>query len=269
MVKENVPLSAYTTMGVGGCARKAVFASTVAELADAAEAGGVVLGRGSNIVAADSGYDGTVVFVRADGIRLTLDGVYAEAGATLAALAAFCRRQGLSGLEWAAGIPGTVGGAAVMNAGAFGGDFASAVLYVDTLGGRLEKAACGFGYRTSAIESAVLGACFAVSPDTPAAIGARIEKFATVRRATQPQGKSAGSVFRAAGLPAAVYIDRAGLKGTRVGGALVSEKHANFIVNTGGATAADVRALVKHIQQTVRARYGVQLIEEIRYLGDF
>ena len=90
-----------------------------------------------------------------------------------------------------------------------------------------------------------------------------------MRRATQPQGKSAGSVFRAADLPAAVYIDRAGLKGTRVGGALVSEKHANFIVNTGDATAADVRALVKHIQQTVRARYGVQLIEEIRYLGDF
>lgn len=269
MVKENVSLADMTTMGVGGRARRVVYATCAAEFAEAVAGGGHVLGRGSNIVASDRGFDGTLVLAPKVRLQLSADGVYADAGVSLSSLAAFCKRNGLTGLEWAAGIPGSVGGAAVMNAGAFGGQFSDTAVYVDTVDGRLDVGRCGFGYRASNIAGAVTGACFKVAGDEPERIAARIRKLAAVRRATQPQGKSAGSVFKAADKPAAVYIDGAGLKGLRIGGATVSVKHANFIINEGNATAADIVALVKRIREVVFERYAVILEEEIRYLGEF
>lgn len=276
MMQENVPLAGLTTMGVGGRARKLVFAETDAQLRDAVPigeygtaTGTVVIGRGSNLLVSDNGFDGTVVAVRTDRIRMTPEGVYASAGVTLGRLAKFCLEHELTGLEWAAGIPGSVGGAAMMNAGAFGSDFGACALYVDTVFARNNACDCGFSYRHSGLHEPVVGACFAVRGDSRERIAARMRDFATLRRQKQPRGASAGSVFKAADKPAAVYLDGAGLKGRRIGGAEVSRKHANFIINSGGATAADVKALIECCKATVYERYGVILVEEVRYLGEF
>lgn len=271
MYRQDVPLRGLTTMGIGGPAREVCFAASVEELAEAVARGATVLGRGSNIIASDAGYAGLLAVTRFADIRSTPDGVYAQAGATFARTAAFCLNNGLSGLEWAAGIPGSVGGGAVMNAGAFGGDVASSVVYLEVLDGgirRIEPRDCGFGYRASALRGVVTGVCFRVRGASREGIRALQGKYAAMRRASQPQGKSAGSVFKGGAEPAGKYIEQAGLKGMRMGGAKISELHANFIINDRGAAASDVKGLIRLAKEVVGERFGVLLQEEVRYLGE-
>jgi UDP-N-acetylmuramate dehydrogenase len=190
---------------------------------------------------------------------------------------------GLSGLEFACGIPGLVGGAAVMNAGAFNSSVSDIIDYVEVLREkevvRLNKSECGFSYRQSSFKNndIVSGVKFSLKTAKAADIDLKLRRFREFRNQTQPVGHSAGSTFKAVAdadlpsvkIPAAFYIDRAGLKGRRVGGAVVSEKHANFIINTGAASANDIRALIAEVKRTVYNEFGVRLEEEIRYLGDF
>jgi UDP-N-acetylmuramate dehydrogenase len=242
-----------------------------------------VIGGGSNLLVADSGVDGLVIrallmhseVVERDGQLIVL----AEAGVTLANLARRLAKQGFSGLEWAANVPGTVGGAAVNNAGAFGGDTASCLMsatVVDAAGSRRRLLASDlrYAYRTSALKRGELGVVavervdFRVARADVAEATRRVNAFNAQRMRTQPRILSAGSVFaNPAETFAGKLIDEAGLKGLRVGGAEISEQHANFIVNLGGASARDVFALMRAAQTTVFARTGVWLHPEIELFG--
>lgn len=282
---ENEPLAAHTSFRIGGPA--AVFAQPRTEeelrallaLAGEWDIAPVVLGAGTNVLAPDEGLDTLVICTRGSlgTLDLTGDGrIEAGAGVTLARLASFACERGLSGLEFAHGIPGTVGGGTVMNAGAYGGELAQVqtrtwAMAADGSARCREGAQQGFGYRRSAFSRGgeiVTRAEYVLTPDDPAAIRARMEELAQKRRASQPLDKpSAGSTFkRPEGAFAAALIDQAGLKGLRIGGAAVSEKHAGFVVNLGGATAEDVKALIALVQARVLARSGFRLEPEVRIL---
>lgn len=284
LVRLDEPMARHTTMGVGGPAAAFVTPGGADELAHAlrafrrAGARTFVLGCGSNLVVSDDGYDGVIVST-AGLRRASVDGdaLTCEAGVPLPQAAGIACRAGLSGLEFAAGIPGSVGGACAMNAGAYGGCMADVVESVDAIDadGRivtLSAGELGFGYRRSAILDdglVVVRARLSLSPDSHEAIRSRMVANAERRRSSQPSGRSAGSAFKRPGgdVPAARLIDEAGLRGYAVGGAKVSEVHAGFVVNAGGATAADVRAVIGHVADEVRARFGVELEPEIRFLG--
>ncbi len=279
------PLAPHSTFRLGGAADLALFPKSRAELCRALEllrdAGvpSTVIGGGSNVVFPDEGLRGATVFTSACR-ALALDGerITAEAGVRLSALATAACEAGLGGAEFAHGIPGTVGGAVFMNAGAFGGSIADICIksdYYDTKTGEIVTL-CGdaqaFGNRTSAYEKnphrIILGATFLLHPASREEILAIMQDLMSRRRRTQPlEFPSAGSVFkRPEGHFAGKLIEDCGLKGYRIGGAEVSEKHAGFIINRGGATAADVRALVAHIKETVLRETGVTLECEIKFL---
>lgn len=267
-------LSAYTTFGIGGAARRILTAQSRGELIDLAPCA-LVLGRGSNVLVSDDGYDGDVVINRYDETSLVGNVVTVGSGASIAATAALCARAGLSGLEWAIGIPGTVGGAVRMNAGAFGGAVSDRLLYADVLrDGRvvkLDNAALGFSYRHSAVadDDVVVSAAFLLDRDNAAAALARCGEYTALRRQKQPAGKSAGSVFKnPKGVSVAKVLDGAGLKGLRNGGAVISPIHANIIVNIGDATADDVCGLIRIMRSELEAR-GLEAKEEIIYVGGF
>ncbi len=282
-LRRDHPLAPYTTWRVGGPARWFLEVATEAELRDAvaaAEAAQVpwrILGDGSNLWVADAGVEGLVVRNRVQGWRwLRREGeegeVAAASGQGLARLGRELAAAGWAGLEWAATVPGTVGGAVVGNAGAFGGDVASVLIWARVwIGGREEVwpvRRLEYGYRHSALkgrpEVLVLEAAFRVRRADPALLLERIRTWSERRRATQPPGATAGSVFRnPPGDHAGRLIEAAGLKGLRIGGARVSEVHANFIVTEPGARAADVRALIERIQAEVEARFGVRLEPEV------
>ena len=237
----------------------------------------VIVGNGTNLLVRDEGVRAPVIHIgealsniHIDGERLT-----AGAGASLSRIATAARDAGLSGLEFAHGIPGSLGGAVVMNAGAYGGemkDVVASVRYLDETGALRETADAGFSYRRSRFsdgEGVILGAALRLTPWDPAEIAARMHELWEKRSSSQPLSKpSAGSAFkRPATGYAAAMIDGAGLKGFKLGGAQVSEKHAGFVINTGGATCADVLALMAHIQEAVEREYGVLLEPEVRIIG--
>lgn len=259
-------LKKLTSLGVGGT----IGTLTVAERPEEVEPS-VVLGRGTNVLAPDGGLRAALL-PRITGLKLTPDGLYAGAGEAIAAAAVFAAEAGLTGLEWAAGIPGSVGGAVFGNAGAFGTSVSDALVFCEVSDGgtvrRLNRESCGFTVRASAVRGVVTGACFKVRPGDKSGIYAAMRKYAAFRRATQPRGRTAGSTFKAADRPAGWSLDRAGLKGERVGGAFVSGLHANFIINDGTASAADVVALIRVMKERVYAEFGVALEEEIVYLGE-
>lgn len=285
--RRDEPLAPYTAMRVGGPADLLVVCRTTEEVVEAvrrARAAGVpwrALGGGCNVLVSDAGVRGLVIIHRADRTRIEADGtVWAEAGASVAALARETAARGLAGLEWAAGLPGTVGGAVVGNAGAFGGDVASVLVSVTLLepdGEVTERPATWmeFAYRESRIKRmgpenrpVVLAAMFRLSPGDPAALAARMEEILAWRRTRHPSGATMGSTFKnPPGNHAGRLIEAAGLKGYRVGGAAVSELHANFLINTGSATAADVRALIRHIQAEVERQFGIHLEPEVEFIG--
>ena len=267
-------LSDWTTFGIGGEALQISVARSIGALAELS-AEGLVLGNGSNVLVSDDGYDGNVVINRYE--ELVRFGRLVEVGSGMALprLCAFLAENGLSGLEWAAGIPGTVGGAVVMNAGAFGGQTSDRLVYADVLRGgmvvRLGKDELGFGYRTSGISGAdtVLCAAFELFDDSPGAIADKCRAYNRIRREKQPAGRSAGSIFKnPCGASVGAVLDRAGLKGLKKGGAQISQKHANIIVNTGGASARDVVYLIS-IMKAVLVDNGIEAQEEIRYIGGF
>ena len=278
------PMSRHTTFQIGGPADRFAAVETLPQLKallQALESQGLpylVLGKGSNLLVSDKGIRGAVLLLSGEFKAVTLleDGlVRAGAGASLASVCRFAQEHSLTGLEFAHGIPGTLGGAVVMNAGAYGGEMVqvlTAVTYLDGAGEEhtLPAAACALTYRHSRFSDRpdwlVLEAELELRPGDGEAIRARMDELAAKRREKQPlEWPSGGSTFkRPEGHFAGALIEGAGLKGLRVGGAQVSEKHAGFIVNTGGATAADVLALVETIRARVREKYGVELELEIR-----
>ena len=280
------PMAKHTTMRVGGPADLFVTAHNAFELkglvrfARARAIPLFLLGRGSDLVVSDAGIRGLVVEVRAEATQLDGDRYTAEAGVPMARAATETQRAGLSGLEYGLAIPGTVGGAVCANAGAHGGETArvleaATVLLGDGTEAVLAASELEFRYRHSRFKDhrgeIVLAAAFRLAPADPAEITARLDEIRRWRREHQPLGlPSAGSVFRNPdGDSAGRLIDSLGLKGRRIGGAVVSEKHANFIVNDQRGTAADVRRLVEAVSAEVRDRLGIELQLEIEFAGDW
>jgi UDP-N-acetylmuramate dehydrogenase len=290
-------LAPHTTFRIGGPADLFIEAKTIPELiqcAALAEQHGVpvfILGNGSNLLVRDGGIRGLVIENHCDDFTLHITNadiaiLHAESGASLPGVANRFARQGWSGLEWAIGVPGTIGGAVVGNVGAHGGCIADNLLSVSILdaGGtarQLPKTELAFDYRSSRFKRAkgeiVLSADFEMKRDDPQACVARMNEYIEHRRRTQPTEPSVGSMFKnPPGDPSASLragfagrlIDQAGLKGTRVGGVEVSQVHANFFVNRGGATASDVLRLVEIVRGRVREKFGVELELEIEVVGD-
>ncbi len=284
-IRENEPMSAHTSFRIGGPARLFIspksekeFCLCVRLLRENGEKP-FILGRGTNLLVRDGGFDGAVIHVGEGFDRICVTGstVHAEAGAALAAIASAAMQHSLTGMEFAHGIPGSLGGALLMNAGAYGGemkDIVEFVRYLDPEGNIREREVqdCGFGYRSSFFEEdgcIILGARLVLAPSSKELVAARMRELSEKRIASQPLDKpSAGSTFkRPVGGYAAAMIDQAGLKGFQIGGAAVSEKHAGFVVNLGGATCADVEAVMAHVQQEVEKAFGVLLEPEVRILG--
>ena len=283
-LRENEPMARHTSWRVGGPADRYYTPSSIDDLRQflaslPADEPIFWVGLGSNLLVRDGGVRGTVICTHGvlAGLERLADGsVRAEAGVPCAKLARQCVRWGLGSAEFFAGIPGTVGGALAMNAGAFGGETWSHVLFVETVDRqgvlhRRDKDAYDISYRSvrGPGEEWFLAATFRFREDAKAST-ADIKALLARRKASQPIGlPSCGSVFRnPPGDHAARLIESAGLKGRRIGGAEVSEKHANFIINTGGASAADIEALVTRVQERVEAASGVRLQPEVRVLGE-
>ena len=283
-LREDEPMSRHTTFRIGGPAALMALPRTVGEAKAAVKAARALevepffLGNGSNLLAADGGYPGFVVKLAGDfdQIREVNRGLEAGSAVLLSRLSNALLGRGLTGLEFAGGIPGSVGGAVIMNAGAYGGEVAQVLesaTFLDESGEvrTLPAPECGFGYRKSVFSDRkclILKARFHLEQGGPAAIKARMEELAAKRREKQPlEYPSAGSMFkRPPGHFAAALIDQCGLKGLTVGGAQVSEKHAGFVVNRGGATCADVLALVDQVKGEVLRQTGVELEMEVKVL---
>lgn len=283
-VTKDEPMSRHTSFRIGGPAKRMAFPQNGEQmvllmgLAEECGAETLVIGNGTNLLAADEGLDRLVIDVSEamHDIRMGENGVItAEAGVSLARLADFACRQGLTGLEFAHGIPGTLGGAVCMNAGAYDGEMKQVIETVTVLfpseGIRtLTGEEMAFGYRRSLLtdrpDGVVLRAAVRLTPGDPAAIRAKMQELMARRKASQPlEWPSAGSTFkRPAGHFAGTLIDQCGLKGLTVGGAQVSEKHAGFVINKGGATCADVTALIAQVQERVLAETGVRLEPEVK-----
>ncbi len=284
--EKEVLLAPFTSIGIGGPAEMLFKAEDVGSLVRAVRLAtdhGIpytLLGGGSNVLIPDEGLPGLVILNRCRKWSVEGEGIHAEAGAPFAGLARRAIRAGLAGLEWAVSIPGTVGGAVVGNAGAYGGDIASVLESVELLtpDGRRETWSAeqmGYGYRTSRLKEAtergdrwiVLEATFRLKRSDRESLRKLAEGYLNHRRRTQPKEPSIGSTFRnPPGDYAGRLLDVAGLKGYRVGGAQVSPVHANFVVNVGGATASDVRAVMEEMQRRVREMFGIDLEPEILIL---
>jgi len=293
--RRDEPLSRYTTVGLGGPADFVLTVRSVDELVEAVSLAARqhvpywVLGDGSNVLASDAGIRGLVIRNRAKTVTFRHSGtgviLRAESGANLSSLARRCASRGLAGLGWAAGIPGTVGGAVVGNAGAHGGNVAGSLRSVTVLDADLRSrdysaAELGFGYRSSArkrahtgqgqSERVVLTADFDLRPAPAEELQAQLEEVLAHRKGTQPPGASMGCMFKnPTGDYAGRLIDQAGLKDLCIGGARISPVHANFIINEGDATAEDVRQLMARAWHEVKDRFGVELEPEIELIGDW
>lgn len=302
-LRKNVSLERYTAARIGGPADFLLEVASADELARACcilwqeELPFTILGGGSNVLVSDAGLRGVALINRARGIHF--DGtvhpptVWAESGANFGGLARQAAVRGLSGLEWAAGIPGTLGGAVVGNAGAHGGDMAGNLLVAEILHrerGREQWSVdrLGYQYRTSVLKftrAAQVGAdkSPARSPDTvvlaatlklehsdPGQVRAKIDEYVTQRHRTQPPGASMGSMFKnPPGDYAGRLIEAAGLKGARIGDAQISSLHANFFINLGQASATDIYRLVQLARRNVAEKFAVELELEIELLGDW
>ncbi|MBC7267044.1 MAG: UDP-N-acetylmuramate dehydrogenase [Coriobacteriia bacterium] len=285
-IRANEPMSRFTSFRIGGPADLLVMCDTVSDLALATEVLGeeqvpwVVIGKGTNLLVSDEGYRGAVLLLGREFRTRVREGqaIRAGAGAVLAHLVQDAFHYGLAGLEFAVGIPGTLGGALAMNAGSrdvwMSSVVESVTLFVPGRGLELVHGSeVEWGYRRSGLDARgiIVEAELKLREGEPARIRHEMERSLARRKQTQPIGKPcAGSVFvNPEGESAGRLIEQAGLKNTRLGGARVSEIHANFIVNDGGATAADVLGLIRKIKLIVKETHGVELRLEIRFLGDF
>ena len=285
-LRRNVPMRDYTSFRIGGAADAVLFAQSEEQLVRAVrlckEAGEryLVVGNGSNLLVSDRGIRDLVIIIRDafSQVSFSDETMTVGAGVRLTAAAQVAAGQSLSGLEFAYGIPGLVGGALAMNAGAYGGEMAQIVQSARILepNGEIHEFSneqMEFGYRKSALKNGriALSATLLLHRGEEEAIRARMAQYKSARQEKQPLSfPSAGSVFkRPEGHFAGALIENAGLKGVSVGGAQVSEKHAGFIVNTGTATCQDVLELIKLIQKRVLEQSGVQIETELRPVGDF
>mgnify|MGYP002516187616 FL=1 len=284
-LKEGELLSSHTTFRIGGAAKYFAVPKNEEEIMEAVDFAIVkdlpyyILGKGSNVLFADEGYPGVVIEIGAgmEKVERTGDtGIRAQAGVSLSALAAFAAREGLSGLEFAGGIPGTLGGAVTMNAGAYGGEMKDVIVSAKVMDeeGAVQDLSCEelqLGYRTSIVQKkqlVVLEAEFLLKPGTTEEIQNTMKELNAKRREKQPlEYPSAGSTFkRPEGYFAGKLIEDAGLRGYRVGDAQVSEKHCGFVVNRGKATCAEVLQLIEDVQKEVKEQFGVQLEPEVRII---
>jgi len=288
-VAFHVKLREYTTIGIGGAADRLAFPRSAAQVREIVATEGrsgrpvQVLGAGSNLLVADGGVSATVLCTKkhlSKVVFLSGGSVVVEAGVMLPRLAVLCALSGLSGMEPLSGIPGTVGGALSMNAGAYGqsiGELTEWVEVVDAKGElhKLETRAIRFGYREAKfpVQGIVVRAGFRFGNGTREAVFERMRQVNEKRRASQPWGeKTFGSAFR--NPPGGVgnageLLERAGMKGEREGDACFSPKHANFLVNRGCATATDARRLLSRGQSAVRVTCGILLLPEVKMWGDF
>ena len=281
------PMSKHTTFRIGGPADVFAMPETyeqIGEILKLCKAEGLpffVLGNGSNLLVSDKGYRGVIIQMDRNMQEICLEGntIRACAGALLSSIAVAARNASLTGFEFAGGIPGTLGGACVMNAGAYGGEMKDVLkeVMVMTRDGEvltLPAEKLEMGYRTSIIKKMgylVLEAVISLEKGDEEAIRDRMKELSDLRTQKQPLDlPSAGSTFkRPEGYFAGKLIMDSGLRGCRIGGAQVSEKHCGFVVNADGATAGDVRALMDHVIQVVKEKHGVTLEPEVKFLGDF
>lgn len=306
-IQENIPLAPLTTFRIGGPAKFFAEVKNEEELTEALKyakdnnLGFFVLGGGGNVLVSDAGFNGLVIKMKFNEIKVDINNseIQSDAGVSLAKIVKESVENSLTGMEWAAGIPGTVGGAIRGNAGAYGGDMESVIVSVKTLNTdslqltARNKDDCHFGYRESIFKQnknlIILSAVFKLQKGNKEESQKKIQETIKQRASKQPKGSSAGSFFvnpvvnneklikefeeasgkksKAGKIPAPWIIERAGLKGKKIGGAMVSDIHANYIVNTGDATAEDVIMLASFIKQQVRDKFGVELREEVQYIG--
>ena len=286
-VMQKESMAKHTTFRVGG------EADFLVEIGNARELSNIIkylkqidhkyfiLGNGSNLLVGDKGYAGVILRLGQRFSEITVDGnsITAEAGAMLSVVAKTAAKQGLTGMEFASGIPGTMGGAVVMNAGAYDGEMKQIITEVTVMDENgeiltLDNESMEFGYRTSVIKNRpfiVLSAKITLQPGDEEAIRAKMEDFAERRRSKQPlEFPSAGSTFkRPEGYFAGKLIMDAGLRGYRIGGAQVAEKHCGFIINIGNATAADISELMKEVAEKVEEKFSVTLEPEVIRIGEF
>ncbi len=289
-LQENVQMANYTTMNVGGPADALLVAHSASRLAEIIsklwekDLPVMILGGGSNLLVSDKGIREIVVINHAHNIRIDTRSqpvtVWAESGALMINVGRQLALRGLSGMEWAATIPGTVGGAVYGNAGAFGIETCRCLVKADVLHRKLGRSewSCEqlqYSYRASKLkreseDAVILSALFAVEPGSSQQIKADIDKYRQRRLQNQPPGASMGSVFRnPENDKAGRLIEAAGLKGKRIGGAVISPKHANFIINENNASAQDVLDLLVLARQTVEQKFGIALIPEVEVVGDW
>lgn len=295
LLEEKAKLAKYTSMRVGGPADYLVPISDHDHLERAVrflweqEIPLLIIGRGSNVLISDSGIRRVVLINQARQIEFREDDfdsgpvIWAESGAILGLIARRAASRGWSGLEWAAGIPGTVGGAVVGNAGAHGDDMAESLKMAEILHLEQQVVRCsewtaddfGYEYRSSVLKrdwgrAVVLTATLQLKKNSPQAVKAKMREFAHYRRETQPGGASTGSMFKnPPGNHAGKLIEEAGLKGTRVGEVEISNQHANFFINHGEASAADVYALIQKAREEVAEQFGIELELEILLVGEW
>ncbi len=301
-IQEDINLKRYNTYGVGGNAKYFVLAKQNQDLIDAFNftkektISFLVLGKGSNVLVPDNGYKGLVIVNNVKEVRRDNDKVYASSGITLARLINFTIDEGLSGLESLAGIPGTLGGAIIGNAGSFGGEIANVIDNVEVISNNgevqeINKDSLTFGYRDSQFKhgfsGVILGATLKLEKSTIEEVRNKKDVITEKRsKLNQPVGKSCGSFFKNVkaedasdhllkevevrgidgNIPAGKLIDLAGCKGMKVGEAEVSNENANFLINTGSATAADIKELAEQVKKKVFEKFGVELETEVRYL---
>jgi UDP-N-acetylmuramate dehydrogenase len=294
-VKENISLAPYTSARIGGPADYLITANSSDELAEIMKQiwqqrlPYFILGGGSNVLVSDKGVRGVTVLNRAKAVRFESGDqpkVWAESGVVFSNLANRCASKGLAGLEWAATVPGTIGGAVYGNAGAFGGDMAGNLIWAEILTEpareRWPVERLGYGYRTSVLKrggpssssgrarAIVLSAELSLKNATKEEVSVKIEQFGERRKSTQPPGASMGSMFKnPEGDYAGRLIEAAGLKGTRIGNAEISPVHGNFFLNHGRTKAAEIRALIELAQKTVKEKFGVALELEIELVGEW
>lgn len=304
-IKENVRLSQFTSFRIGGPARFFAEVSSVDALREAIlfarnrNIPHFLLGAGSNILVSDDGFNGLVI--KLDFQEFSQEGNSFRLGAStiLSRVAREISKRGYSGLEWAAGVPGTIGGAAAINAGCFGGEFSEVVQYVEVIDlVTFEKRQylteeCEYSYRSSRFKGrndvAILSVSLTLESMNAADIEAKIKEISAKRKIQQPQALSAGSYFKKSLVESEAVmrkiekmggtlfegdkvapgwlIERAGLKGKKMGGAMVSDVHANFLVNTGGATAEDVLELAEFVKEEVYDKFGIRMEEEVYRIG--
>jgi len=287
IVGRDEPMKNHTTFKIGGPADVLVIPRNIQELKTTLkfcrdlDLPVFVFGAGSNLLVGDRGIRGITIKMGPflDQVRVENNRLYAQAGVGLGSLARQAALLGLSGLEFAEGIPGSLGGAVVMNAGAYGGEMSQIVATVAaiSLAGEertFQAAEIEFGYRQSIFQHngyLVTAACLDLHPGESSTINQTMLEYAKNRRSKQPlEFPSAGSVFRRPpGYFVGPMLEKLGLKGCRIGGAEVSQKHAGFIINTGDATACDVLELIHHVRSTALANLGVELETEIRFIGEF